>query len=90
MGQGSSVAMPQTSAVAVAAVGYCRLAAVTPIIPLAWELPYATGMALKMRGGEQGGCIICVNHLLLMKIRKRESYCFMFLQLGDYQNWALY
>ena len=26
---------------------WCRPAAIAPIIPLAWELPYATGMALK-------------------------------------------
>ena len=26
---------------------WCRLAAVAPIRPLAWELPCATGMALK-------------------------------------------
>ena len=26
---------------------WCRLAAVAPIRPLAWELPYATGVALK-------------------------------------------
>ena len=29
-----------------------RLAAVAPVVPLAWELPYATGVALK-RGGNQ-------------------------------------
>ena len=27
----------------------CRLAAVAPIQPLAWELPYATGEALKSK-----------------------------------------
>ena len=26
---------------------WCRLAAVAPILPLAWELQYATGAALK-------------------------------------------
>ena len=28
---------------------WCRLAAVSPIGPLAWEPPYATGMALKSK-----------------------------------------
>ena len=26
---------------------WCRLAAVAPIQPLAWEIPYATGVALR-------------------------------------------
>ena len=30
---------------------WCRQAAVAPIQPLAWEPPYATGMALKRKGG---------------------------------------
>ena len=29
---------------------WCRLAAATPIQPLPWELPYATGVALKKSG----------------------------------------
>ena len=28
---------------------WCRLAAATPIGPLAWELPYAVGVALKRK-----------------------------------------
>ena len=28
---------------------WCRLAATAPIQPLAWELPYATGVALKSK-----------------------------------------
>ena len=28
---------------------WCRLAAAAPVQPLAWELPYATGAALKSR-----------------------------------------
>ena len=28
---------------------WCRLAAAAPIRPLAWELPYAMGMALKRK-----------------------------------------
>jgi len=28
---------------------WCRPAAATPILPLAWELPYAAGMALKKK-----------------------------------------
>ena len=28
---------------------WCRLAAVAPIQPLAWELPYAVGVALKIQ-----------------------------------------
>ena len=28
---------------------WCRLAAVAPIQPLAWELPYASGAALKKK-----------------------------------------
>ena len=28
---------------------WCRLATVTPIQPLAWELPYAIGAALKKK-----------------------------------------
>ena len=28
---------------------WCRLAAVAPIHPLAWELPYAKGVALKSK-----------------------------------------
>ena len=28
---------------------WCRPAAVAPIRPLAWELPYATGVALKSK-----------------------------------------
>ena len=28
---------------------WCRLAAVAPIQPLAWELPYATGVAIKRK-----------------------------------------
>ena len=28
---------------------WCRLAAISPIGPLAWEPPYATGMALKSK-----------------------------------------
>ena len=35
---------------------WCRLAAVAPIQPLAWELPYATGLALK--GKKKKGMII--------------------------------
>ena len=31
------------------AVAVCRPAAVAPIGPLAWELPYATGAALKSK-----------------------------------------
>ena len=30
---------------------WCRQAAVAPIQPLAWEPPYAAGMALKRKGG---------------------------------------
>ena len=29
---------------------WCRLAAVAPIRPLAWELPYATSTVLKIKG----------------------------------------
>ena len=32
---------------------WCRPAATAPIRPLAWELPYATGMALKRRKKER-------------------------------------
>ena len=32
---------------------WCRPAAVTPIQPLTWKLPYATGMALKSRKKER-------------------------------------
>ena len=32
---------------------WCRLAAVAPIRPLAWELPYAAGAALKEKGKER-------------------------------------
>ena len=35
----------------VVAVVY-RLAAVAPILPLAWELPYATGVALKSKNNK--------------------------------------
>ena len=28
---------------------WCRPAAAAPILPLAWELPYATGVALKQK-----------------------------------------
>ena len=31
----------------------CRLKAVAPILPLAWELPYAAGAALKRKRGEK-------------------------------------
>ena len=37
---------------------WCRSAAAAPIQPLAWELPYATGLALKSKkrkGGREGG-----------------------------------
>ena len=48
-----------------------RLAATAPIIPLAWEPPYATGAALKIKkaagGGEQSHNIthLCLMHLVL-------------------------
>ena len=32
---------------------WCRLAAAAPILPLAWQLPYATGAALKKGRGEK-------------------------------------
>ena len=32
---------------------WCRPAAAAPIRPLAWELPYATGTALKSRGKKE-------------------------------------
>ena len=32
---------------------WCRSAAVAPIQPLAWELPYAAGMALKSKTNKQ-------------------------------------
>ena len=32
---------------------WCRLAAVAPIRPLSWELPYATGVALKKKKKEK-------------------------------------
>ena len=32
-----------------------RPAAVAPIEPLAWEPPYAAGMALNKKGGNRGG-----------------------------------
>ena len=41
-----------------------RLAAASPIRPLAWEPPYATGAALKKRGGGQ------INHMVLI-----TGYC---------------
>ena len=34
---------------------WCRLAAAAQIPPLAWELPYATGAALKSREKKGGG-----------------------------------
>ena len=36
---------------------WCRLAAIAPIGPLAWELPYATGDALKKNAGSYDGSI---------------------------------
>ena len=42
------------SCVAVAVV-WCKLAAVAQIQPLAWEIPYAAGMALKSKKGRKGG-----------------------------------
>ena len=32
---------------------WCRLATAAPIQPLAWELPYAVGVALIKKGGGQ-------------------------------------
>jgi len=37
------------------AVVWCKLAAVAQIQPLAWEIPYAAGMALKSKKGRKGG-----------------------------------
>ena len=34
---------------------WCRLAAVVPIRPLAWELPYAVGVALKKKKRKRSG-----------------------------------
>ena len=36
---------------------WCRPAAATPIQPLAWELPYATGVALKSKRKEKKGSL---------------------------------
>ena len=33
---------------------WCRPAAVAPIQPLAWEVPYAVGLALKSEGEKKG------------------------------------
>ena len=33
---------------------WCRPAAIAPIGPLAWEFPYASGVALKERKGKKG------------------------------------
>ena len=38
---------------------WCRLAAVAPIPPLAWEPPYATGMALKRLKKKIGAQPVC-------------------------------
>ena len=34
---------------------WCRLAAAAPIHPLAWELPYAVGVAVKRKKNITGG-----------------------------------
>ena len=43
---------------------WCRLAAVAPIRPLAWELPYAVGVALKSKNK----CIKLRNKFIKKKI----------------------
>ena len=35
---------------------WCRLAATAPIRPLAWELPYASGVALKSKNKQKIKC----------------------------------
>ena len=38
---------------------WCRPAAIAPIRPLSWELPYATGVALKIK---KNNIHICINN----------------------------
>ena len=41
---------------------WCRLAAAALIRPLAWELPYAVGVALKRKGKKRFHMVIKVVH----------------------------
>ena len=43
---------------------WCRLAAVAPILPLAWEPPYATGVALKSEKRNKENVPGCLLFLL--------------------------
>ena len=42
------------------AVAWCRLAAVAPIRPLAWEFPYTAGAALKKKKDKSPASSACV------------------------------
>ena len=40
---------------------WCRLAAAPQIRPLAWELPYATGVAIKRKQKQKRVLVYCYN-----------------------------
>ena len=43
---------------------WCRLAAVAPIGPLAWEFPYATGVTIKRKKNKTMDIFICMTDSL--------------------------
>ena len=51
---------------------WCRLAAVAPIRPLAWKLPYAMGVALKKKTTDQKKKKATSNWYILLMLIKTE------------------
>ena len=70
MGGGSCIAV---------AVVWCRSSATAPIQSLAWELPYATGVALKRKKKiflvkkKTNVCVCDVENRLVVPKRRREG-----------------
>ena len=52
---------------------WCRLATAAPIHPLAWELPYATGAALKRKKTKEKRKRECEDRWHLGWIKRRED-----------------
>ena len=50
---------------------WCRPEVATPIQPLAWELPYATGAALKQQQQQQKRKVFSINEMFLFNENRR-------------------
>ena len=57
----------------------CRPAAVALILPLAWELPYTTGMALKRHTKKYGHIFTCVHNAIIVPIKNKNNYYLIWL-----------